>query len=69
MTVISDGKGSGNLAYVDEENHLHVSAINESQIGHRSHYDATAFGGSTPLRTLTTTGGEDLIYKKHKFYT
>ena len=63
MPIILDGKGSGNQAHVDSENHLHVAATTESEIGHRSHYDASAFGGTTPILTITTTGGRILYIK------
>ena len=61
--VIRDGTGNGYLAMVDSENHLHVSSVMENMIGHRSHWDATAFGGGTPLLTITTTGGHMLYLK------
>jgi len=63
MSIIEDGKGSGKKAYVDNENHLHCTSSIESLLAHRSHYDQTAFGISTPMRTITTTGGRILFIK------
>ena len=60
---IDDGKGSGYLAQVDDENHLHTSSSTESMIAHRSHYDSSAFGLTTTMLTLTTTGGRMLYIK------
>ena len=61
--MIRDGTGKGYLVAVDKENHLHTMATTESLIAHRSHYNSTAFGGSTPLLTLTTTGGRMLYIR------
>ncbi len=61
--TLQDGTGKGYLAKVDSENHLHTSASVEQMVAHRSHYDASAFGISTPMLTLTTTGGRMLFLK------
>ena len=61
--MIRDGMGSGYMAHVDSENHLHTTATTESMIAHRSHYDATAFGGGTPMLSITTTGGRVLYVR------
>jgi hypothetical protein len=70
--MILDGTGSSHFAKVDSENHLHTTASIESMIAHRSHYNASAFGISTPMLTLTTNGGRMLYIKninsKKEFY-
>jgi len=58
--TLKDGTGSGYLAKIDNENHLHTTCSMESMIAHRSHYDASAYGISTPMLTITTTGGRML---------
>ena len=60
---IIDGTGQGYLAKVDDEHHIHVSSNIEPMIAHRSHYDGTAYGVSTPMLTITTTGGRALWIK------
>jgi len=64
MTKLQDGTGGDYWGKISNENHLHVAAIVESLIGHRSHYDATAFGASTPFLTVNTTGGK-MFYVKN----
>ena len=59
-TIVNGWSGPNTEAFVDKEGHLHVASVMEAEIGHRSHWDATAFGGGTPLLTLTTTGGKML---------
>lgn len=61
--IIRDGTGQGYLAKVDDENHLLVTSASEPLIAHRSHYDGSAYGLSTPMRTITTTGGRILWFK------
>ena len=63
ITMIKDGKGGGHLAEVNDENQLIVKAASESMISHRSHADSTAYGISTPMLTITTTGGRILYIK------
>ena len=57
---IEDGKGSGYRAHIDSENRLHTTSAMERMLGHRSHSDGSAFGTSTPLLTVTATGGRTL---------
>ncbi len=63
---------TGDTAHVDKEGHLHTTSSCESLIAHRSHYDASAFGITTPLMAITTTGGRVLYIKNtsstHEFY-
>ena len=61
--ILWDGTGGKWPAKIDSENHLHTTATVESMMGHRSHYDATAFGVTTPRLTITTTGGRILYLK------
>ena len=61
--MIRDGKGRGYLVMVDNENCLQTKCVSESMVAHRSHYDGSAYGISTPLLTITTTGGRMLWIK------
>ena len=61
--ILEDGKGQGYKAQIDNEGNLHALATTESLLAHRSHYDQTAFGISTPMLTITTTGGRMLFIK------
>ena len=63
--TIMDGTGSKYEAKVDDENNLHTTASCESMIGHRSHYDASAFGTTTPILTITSTGGKVLYLRNN----
>jgi len=58
--MIKDGTGTGYMAMVDNENHLHTTSSTEPMIAHRSHYDGTAYGISTPMLTVNATGGRML---------
>ena len=57
---IEDGTGHGYGAEVDDEHHLHTTASTEPLIAHRSHYDGSSFGISTPMLTITAAGGRML---------
>ena len=71
-TTIEDGKGSSYKVYVDNENRLHSTCAVETMLAYRSHYDATAFGITTPMLTINTTGGRMLYIKNtstlYRFY-
>jgi len=58
--MICDGTGQGFLAQVDEENHLHTSSNTMPMIAYKSGVDGSAFGISTPMLTITDTGGRVL---------
>lgn len=70
--IIEDGKGSSNKAQVDDENRLQVTSVVESSLAYNSRENETSFGISTPMLTLTTTGGRILFIKNTsntlKFY-
>lgn len=53
-TMIKDGTGSGFLAEVDSDNHLHVDAITESAIAHASHKNKAAFFAHSQYTTTST---------------
>jgi len=59
---IEDGKGTGYIAEVDNENRLSVSSLSRSVIGIRSE-EGFLFGITTPHLTVTTTGGRMLWIK------
>lgn len=57
MTVIKDGAGSGNLAEVDSQNRLHVSAVTIPEAAHASVHDQLAFSiiGTTLITAAEKT--------------
>jgi hypothetical protein len=61
--IIEDGKGTGYKAAIDNENFLQTKAVTETLLSHSSHRNQSAFGISTPMRTLTITGGRILFIK------
>jgi len=61
--MISDGRGKGNLAEVNSEQQLLTFATTTPLIAKRSEFDGNAFGITTPMRTITTTGGRILFIK------
>ena len=63
--IIEDGKGTGYMVHVDDENHLQVKSVTETLLSHRSHEDGNAFGISTPMLTVTATGGRMLFIKNN----
>jgi hypothetical protein len=63
--MIRDGKGNGFLAEVDSENRIQAACTTETALAHRSYYDGSAYGISTPMLTITTTGGRMLWIKNN----
>lgn len=63
MSQIEDGKGTGYKVQINDGNQLLTMSTTESLLAHRSHHDQTAFGISTPMMTITTTGGRMLFIK------
>ena len=63
VETIKDGTGTGNQAQVDNENSLKTISTTIPLIAQRSQFDATAFGVSTPLMTVNTTGGRVFFIK------
>ena len=61
--IIEDGKGTGYTAQVDNTNLLYTKAVTETLLSHSSHEDGSAFGISTPMLTVTATGGRMLFIK------
>ena len=61
--IIEDGTGSGKKASVDAGNLLQTKSVTESLLSHTSHDGQNAYGISTPMRTITTTGGRILFIK------
>ena len=63
--IIEDGKGTGKKASVDENNRILTQATTESLLSYNSSIKENAFGISTPMRTITTTGGRILFIKNN----
>lgn len=49
MTIIDDGKGTGNKAQVNSENQLVVAAVTQKEIEHESEENGAAYNWSTDL--------------------
>jgi len=62
--IIEDGQGSGKKTGVDSDNRLLTRATTESLLSYYSDIKENSFGISTPMRTITTTGGRILFIKK-----
>ena len=61
--VLEDGQGSGKKAGITNEHQILTRAVTESLLSHQSHEKENSFGISTPMRTITTTGGRILFIK------
>ena len=61
--IIEDGKGSGKKVGVDTDNRILTRATTESLLSYNSNTKENSFGISTPMRTITTTGGRILFIK------
>jgi len=61
--MIKDGTGSGKLVGVNSFNRLDVSAAAAPRVFYESRDRGAAFGITTPLLTVTTTGGRMLYIK------
>jgi len=61
--ILEDGKGQGYKAQINSSNQLLTSATTESLLSRRSSASQTAFGISTPMLTINTTGGRMLFIK------
>ena len=61
--ILEDGKGSGKKASIDDGNRLLTKAVTESSLAFESNSNQNSFGISTPMRTITATGGRILFIK------